>query len=449
MDMVKKLAALVYGRLEQCENKKGCFLNNTAVREDLKILYPMQDVTGKQREFEIEKISLGILVFLAGSLLGVMLIIKGGREGEIDNNRLQRNSYGEGACSIELIAENGEETAQISLELEEKNFSIEELEKCYETFFEKLERVVLGKNSSFEEVVYDLVLPDCLEGYPFVLEWQTDEDYIDAKGRLVQNELSCPVVTEVTVRIAHDGFEREESFLCCVQSRASPVSMQEMLEKRLQVIEEENREKEFLMLPTEYGGKEIVWKQQRDWRGFLFLLAVPFVCAMLCFSKDRDLHKRVEEREEQMKMDYPELVSRLALLLGAGMTVQNAWERIAFDYAGKKPSEAGKRYVYEEMLLTVHEWKNGVYQSEALEGFGRRCRLACYNKLATLLVQNLRSGSTNLAVLLQEEAVAAFEERKHLARRQGEKAGTKLLFPMMLLLMIVMVIIIVPTFITI
>ena len=53
MEFVKKLAAFIYGRLEH--NKKGCFTNNTTVRQDLKILYPMQDITAKQKAFEIEK----------------------------------------------------------------------------------------------------------------------------------------------------------------------------------------------------------------------------------------------------------------------------------------------------------------------------------------------------------------------------------------------------------
>ena len=198
MEFVKKLAAFIYGRLEH--NKKGCFTNNTTVRQDLKILYPMQDITGKQKAFEIEKLSLGILVLFAGVLFGIILIIKEGREENVDQNRLQRNPYGEGASSIELLAENGEETAQISLELEEKSFSIEELETCYKDFLAELEKVVLGKNLSFEEVIYDLVLPDCIEGYPFLVEWQTDEEYIDAKGALIWNELSEPVVIEVMAR---------------------------------------------------------------------------------------------------------------------------------------------------------------------------------------------------------------------------------------------------------
>ena len=82
----------------------------------------------------------------------------------------------------------------------------------------------------------------------------------------------------------------------------------------------------------------------------------------------------------------------------------------------------------------------------AYERFGRRCRIPSYNKLAAMLSQNMRKGAANLPLLLKEEAADAFEERKHSARKQGEKAGTKLLVPMMMLLGMTMVIIMVPAF---
>lgn len=53
-------------------------------------------------------------------------------------------------------------------------------------------------------------------------------------------------------------------------------------------------------------------------------------------------------------------------------------------------------------------------------------------------------GTRGITVLLEQEAQNAFEERKHAAKRYGEEAGTKLLFPMMLMLGIVMVILLVP-----
>lgn len=448
MELIKRLAAWLYDRLERQRKKNHYFLYNTAVREDLKTLYPMQDIAKRQREYVVEKLALGILILIAGSILGVLLMIKEGGVKEVEKNQLQRSAYGEGACSIALFAENGSEKANITLELEERSFTIQELEEYYQLFLPELEAKILGLNRSFDEVSYDFNLIDMMDGYPFKITWQTDEEYVDSNGKLIWNELQEPVVVELTAQVSCQDFEQQETFLCCIQSRASPLSMQEQLQKQVQALEEHSREQEIFKLPTEYGGKEIVWTQQKEKNGLLFLLITPLVCLLLLFSKDKDLHKRVEEREEQMKMDYPELVSKLALLLGAGMTVPNAWQRMVTDYIEKKLPEAKKRYAYEEMLLTANELKNGVYQSEALEGFGFRCRIPCYNKLATLLVQNLRSGSVNLARLLQEEASEAFEERKHMARRLGEKAGTKLLLPMMLYLVIVMVIIIVPTFLT-
>ncbi|MBQ6787272.1 MAG: type II secretion system F family protein [Lachnospiraceae bacterium] len=449
MEYVKGLALWIYSRLERQKrkNKKNSlFWQSNTVREDLKILYPMQDIAKKQKEFVIEKLSLGILILLVGGVIGILLMIQERRVDYVENNQLPRSEYGEGSQIIALIAENGIEEAQLTLELAERQYTKQELIELYDFFQPELETVVLGENRSFDEVSYDLNLVSGLEGYPFEILWYTDEEYVESNGRLIQNELSEAVVVELTAQISCQEFEREENFWCCIQSRASPLSMQEQLQRQLQDLEARNREQEYIMLPTEYGGKEIVWTRQTQKNGFLFLIATPLVCIVLLFSKDKDLHKRVEEREEQMKMDYPELVSKLALLLGAGMTVPNAWQRIVTDYCKKDLPETKKRYAYEEMLLTANELKNGVFQQEALEGFGRRCRIPCYNKLATLLTQNVRSGSANLALLLQEEATEAFEERKHMARRQGERAGTKLLVPMMLLLTIVMIIVIVPTF---
>ena len=66
--------------------------------------------------------------------------------------------------------------------------------------------------------------------------------------------------------------------------------------------------------------------------------------------------------------------------------------------------------------------------------------------LCSLLLQNLKKGSKGMAEMLSYEVGQAFEERKNLAKRFGEEAGTKLLFPMILMLVIVMVVLIIPAF---
>ena len=67
-------------------------------------------------------------------------------------------------------------------------------------------------------------------------------------------------------------------------------------------------------------------------------------------------------------------------------------------------------------------------------------------KLAFLLISHLRQGNEKILSLLSDETDAALEERRNLARKKGEEAGTKLLFPMMLMLVVVMFLILLPAF---
>ena len=80
----------------------------------------------------------------------------------------------------------------------------------------------------------------------------------------------------------------------------------------------------------------------------------------------------------------------------------------------------------------------------AYERFGERCQISGYRKLGNTLSRNLQKGNQGLLELLETQVDEAFEERKNVARKCGEEAGTKLLFPMMLMLGIVMVILLVP-----
>ena len=149
-----------------------------------------------------------------------------------------------------------------------------------------------------------------------------------------------------------------------------------------------------------------------------------------------------------MMLDYPEIMNKLTLLLGAGMTVKSAWQKIVRDYEGQR-RDREVRYAYEEMAAACHEMQSGVAEAESYERFGKRCGLKAYRKLAALLSQNLRKGTKGLTELLSMEAVQAFEERKAAAKRRGEEAGTKLLGPMFLMLAMVLVIVIVPAFLSI
>lgn len=444
--MGNRFAGWLYARLEAMQKKPEKILYNSAVRENLQTLEPAGDTPKRQKEYVVKKLSVCSLIVVSGVVLSLVLWIKDGMETGIVDNSIARNAYGDGKKSVSLVADDGEARYQIPVTLSEKYYTQEELTEMSDGAMDMIEKSILGSNESFDEIAYDMHLVNSVEGYPFAVEWRTDDAYMDYTGKLVQDVLAEPVLMELTAVLSCEGFETEREMMVRIHSKAIQPGMAERLAGQVSALEEGSREQQNMTLPSESENKQIHWRYKRNYRGLLFLAATPILAIAVYYGRDRDLYRQVVDREEQMRMDYPEIVSSLALLLGAGMTVPNAWDKIARDYRRRRGEGGSKRYAYEEMLLTIYEMESGVMQAKAYERFGRRCRIPGYNKLSAMLSQNIRKGAANLPLLLKEEASDAFEERKHTARKLGEKAGTKLLIPMMMLLGITMVIIMVPAF---
>lgn len=181
--------------------------------------------------------------------------------------------------------------------------------------------------------------------------------------------------------------------------------------------------------------------------GEVFFVLVA-ITALLFARKKSAMDKALKLREKQMRMDYPQIVSKLTMLFSAGLTIREAWGKVVTAYITQREDGYPMHYAYEEMLMTYRELQGGMSEGEAYNRFGRRCKLAGYMKLSALLVQNLKKGNKGLSQLLAYEGVQAMEERKSLAKKLGEEAATKLLLPMLLMLSIVIVVLIVPAFMT-
>ena len=196
-------------------------------------------------------------------------------------------------------------------------------------------------------------------------------------------------------------------------------------------------------------GRTISYRREKKENYF----ALPFLGIFLAFLlviREREAEKvREKRREKELLLDYAELVSKLMILVGAGMTIRSAWERMVKDYEharemGKQKQQAAG----EEMCRTYYQLVNGMPEGTAYREFGRRCKLQPYLKLSSVLEQNRKAGTKNLRAILRTEMEDAFEMRKNLARRMGEEAGTKLLAPLFLMLGIVMVMIMAPAMMT-
>lgn len=200
-----------------------------------------------------------------------------------------------------------------------------------------------------------------------------------------------------------------------------------------------------LSLPTEIDGQRIYYSEHED-RSYLLLPLLGVIAAMAIYMRQGQARRtEKKQREALLMLDYSELVSKLMVYIGAGLTVRNALETISqhFDALIARGIKED-RPLYQELRTMVIQFRRNMPESEIYLSFGRRVNLKPYTKLVSLIEQNRMNGARNLRAMLELEMEDAFEQRKTTARRLGEEAGTKLLLPLFIMLGIVMIIVIVP-----
>ena len=193
-------------------------------------------------------------------------------------------------------------------------------------------------------------------------------------------------------------------------------------------------------------GRQVAWFLKKEERGGLTAGLFLLAGILLTVSRQNSRWKQEQKLREEMKREYPEIISRIQLLLGAGMSMRKIFGRITADYRKQQAEQGIRRPAYEEIACTYYEMEGGTPEQEAYEHLGERSRLTDYRNLSVLLVQNLKKGKRELIPLMEQEVRAALEERRRRARAEGEKASTRLLLPMGMMLLVVLILIMVPAF---
>lgn len=422
--------------------------------EKLKTLHPSGNKEAQIRWFLAEKTALCLLTIFAGCVIAVLMEIKDQGNGYLQDGRLlNRQEYSEGGYTAYLTASIGEDAAHtMELTIEERQYTADEIQEMLPSFYEALEKAVLGENVSADHVDQKVNLIEAVKGYPFQIEWSSsDKDILDQYGVFGEKISEEGDVVTLTADISYRDFVEIYSFPLMIYpmelSREEQIrrDLQQKLDEVVRLSPEETE----ILLPEEVDGIKIVWSEQKKQNALILLLLVIGSSAAVFWGKSNDLDKKIKERSEQMLLDYPEVVSKMTLFIGAGMTVRGAWKKLVSDYRHRREHGQQVRYIYEEMLFTLYEMESGIGELEAYQHFAVRCQVQKYVKFAALLEQNIRLGAKGFLTELNKEAKDAFEERKSTAKQLGETAGSKLMLPMFLMLGIVMVVIMVPSFLSI
>ncbi len=445
--LFSKSSAFLFQRM-----RKARYFSENA-KKDMQVLYPGRDIEKKVQAFYVEKIRMILLLFLIGNVLSLGLHLYQQQGSRISSGgEITKYSWEKGSYTIDLQAET-EVTEEITVLVEPISISEEEAKVLAEEVFIKLIPEILSQNAGTERITGSLNLVSHLENYPFQISWESSNSKIVKPDGEVKNE-KLPLAGEsvtLTVCLRYKDTYQDFRFRKEIDLKVFPPN-QSIREKWhaevVQAVEsskEENVYEEKLKLPETIQGIPIQWREKPG-KDSIYLWIMVFLTAIVIYAgKDKDLHKKVTQRKGQLERLYPELVSKLVLYLGAGMTVKNAWKKIVQDYVDNENDTKGN-VLCEEMLISCRELENGVSENEVYFRFGKRLGGNRYRKLAGLLCNHLQKGNKNILQVLREEADLALEDRRNAARVTGEEMGTKLLFPMMIMLLIVMIIIMVPAY---
>ncbi len=421
------------------------------VREKQMLMHPGEPGARLTEEYFIKKLGACLAVLTLGMLLSLIIFAADLNDARrIEDNTIERNDHGGGEKKITLdLYKDGELfQREKTIVVGEKQYTEGETEQVFKEVSKNLDERILGENISVDHIDRDLFLPSEDEDYPVTIEWLiSDHEVLDNSGHIKDSfDDRGGREVKLTAMLSCGSNTEDYDFFIKVfpKYREEEEQLAHDIERYIEEYAKASAAEDRQSLPGNVNGHAISYENSMSHTWIYVLLISALMTAVLYTGRDRELKNEVAKREREMLLDYPEIVSKLTLLLGAGLTLRAAFEKVAMDY---KMRTFGRRsYACEEMLITVHRMKSGVSEYEAYLDFGKRCAVRRYTKLGALFSQNIKKGSVGLLNEMEREVHDAFEERKANARKKGEEAGTKLLFPMALMLFVVMIIVIIPAF---
>ena len=318
----------------------------------------------------------------------------------------------------------------------------EDIKSLLELKYSELPYKMLAEGDSLSSVTKDLNFDPAPFAEPISLNYRSmTPEYITDRGELRLQAMNpntrYPAVLQATMTMG--GLTMDVTYELTIIRQ--PMSLEEemaLLGERI-VVEEDR-----VILPdalVENQG-DVHWatpvsgvESARVFIGALLLALLAFV------QVKRSLVTAVDKRQAAILADFPSMVSKLTMLIGAGMTFGRAWAKIVDDYE-KGPQQ--NRPLYEEMQAATMQMMNGVPEKTALENFGRRTGNREAMRLSAVLIQNLKRGSHSLSEALNQLSKEAWEIRITHAKTLGEKASTRLLLPLGISFVAVLMIVLAP-----
>ena len=290
--------------------------------------------------------------------------------------RLLRPEQGTGSQETNLEVRIGEKTYSMELLLQDQKLSEEQVKKKMNQAKARLEEIFLNRNPDLQHIGGNVSMPSEEPETGISLQWYASSwEYLTVDGTVKNESLTEPVQLQIQVVLELQGEAEDWQRTITIQPPDESVEEDQLrvLSWKLSELQKDNSRE--LVLPEELDGNPLIWYTGKDTTWLLLgALTILTVCAMKLGEKQEE-ERTLAERERQMQLAYPEIVSRMGLYMSAGISTRKAWERIVAGYRQEGRQSCNK--AYEEMCTALYEMQNGVPESTAYEhlGLNAGCRL--------------------------------------------------------------------------
>lgn len=360
---------------------------------------------------------------------------------------VEKNQEGEGSVEKELIAETeAEGQTKIQITVPEQEYTDSEADEIFNSEIEYLDQTLAGENNSLDNVCINLELSDAgLNGNIFISWSSSRPDIINKNGEIQENISEDGESVVLSAEFTLGDREREHSWKITVFPKTGSDGFIESVRKAIDEANKDNESDEYI-LPENINGENIIWHESPENTAPITAGIILLIGILLWVNEKQKEEEKKKKRNEKLKTEYPELVSRLLLMLYSGTGIRKAFFKTAAFYDKGKAENKENSEIYEEIVTVCREMDNGMTEDEAYERMADRCPLPCYRNLSVLLIQNRKRGGKGLMNSLEQEVITAFGEKKRQAEIAGDTATLKLLIPLGMMLMIVLALMLIPAF---
>ena len=152
----------------------------------------------------------------------------------------------------------------------------------------------------------------------------------------------------------------------------------------------------------------------------LMLIAI----VMAFYVPNNWIQMRGRNRQWTIQKELPNILSSMAIITDAGMTLMQSLEVV---------TDQNEGVFCDELRKVLEDIKIGIDQKEAFIRLSQRTNVDEISYFVSAITQGIEKGNSGITKIIREQAKESWEKRKHKAKELAEKASMKLFLPLLLL----------------